>query len=475
VLERKPSPGLPLDEAYTAFWNADYHRALALFHKVDAPGCSVMRARALMRLGYYERCLTEYTRRDLSAFDFQEAVGLAGCAAQMFTELAEDNLAVEALNAAERIAIQSSDRALIAYCAQTRCHTALCAGKFEKSRDLLTGAVYLASLLGESRPKRRYHLDFTLLRARVYGLQAWHAALQGDFVAQEEHCLASASSASEPSNRDRYAEAQALNNLGILVSGRPFAAGRQHLISRLKALPSSPHADEAETRMHRSLRNNSRLFRHEKESTDLAPLTGPSLALRFAERVDAMQLGRWRDRKMFLAELRSAVSVAFDIDWSTPGSELLDMLSFAALLAPFDRALARRASALFYARFGDVPRQFVGKHEARDEAPRKFTDACLAKAEGRFDDAVKYFRAAAEIQCLDRNLEAISGIERYPLTKLPADLEAARSFINRFPTSSFSRRLQDALATIEGAAPGDFPYLGMYGIPNSGVGSVGAA
>ena len=347
MLAAKSVSQSPDSEAYAAYWNADFHRALALFHNVDAPGATVMRARIFMRLRLCDRALAEVERRCLSELDSYEGTGLAIVAAHAHTELREENRVRDALNVAEQIARRSSDRGLAAYSAQTRCFLALSVGDFEQSRGLLEESVALASALEERAARKPYDIDFVGLRTRAYGLQPWHDALESDYATEEKHLLGTAICAADPRNRDRFIEANALSNLSILVANRPFQLGRQHLVSRLETFPWTRHTVDAEVKCCNALRNNVRLFQSEKEISERVRQTALSLALRLAERADALLFGNWGDQGKFLEELRHSVAVAFDVDWPNATLELPSLLSLAALLAPFDQNISSKSKECF--------------------------------------------------------------------------------------------------------------------------------
>jgi tetratricopeptide (TPR) repeat protein len=475
MLAAKSFSQLPNSEAYDAFWNADYHRALALLHNIDAPGCAVMRARSLMRLKRYDRAIAEFERRPLSSYDSHEAAQLAGLAASAFSLLGSGERAQDALGALRSVVNKSSEKALFLFDALTRCQIAMYAGDLEYSLSFVAEMADLASQLDETAPQKPHHLDFIFLRSRVLGFQALDAAFRADYPREETHLLDLVSYVSQPGSPHRDLEAMALELLAALVALRPFPKGRQYLISRLATYPWTRHTSRTENKVRQSLRNNARLFGTEDEGLALDCPTAPSLTMRLVELVDSLTLERWTDRRQFLAELRFAVSIALDIDWSNVDLEFPTVLEVGALVAPFDLAVARKAKEMYFRHLGNVPRSAVGMHEPRLAASNHFCLAGIAKSEGLYREAVRDFAAIAGLPYPGRQLAAIGGIESYTITRCTSDLEPAEWFLEHHPRSSFARRLADALPAAKRSAPGDFPYLGMYAIADAAADSVGAA
>jgi tetratricopeptide (TPR) repeat protein len=466
----------PHSEAYEAFWKADFHRALALLHNVTSPGAAATRARSLIRLGRFDRAALEYERSDLSRIDPHEATLLAIVAAEARASLSDNTGAEEALGKAFDIAKRNSSRLLHAFSAQTASVLAFYSGNVGLSRQMLEKSLQLSLRLKEGGvPEQPYEVTYSTLRLRQLNLLSWHAAFRGDHQDQEAQLLNAATlAASESRNRDRYLETQLLMNVAIIVGMRPFECGRQHLAARLQSFPWSLHTSVAEIKIRCALMNNSRLFHSGREDEITSLKSAPSLAARFAERADTLLFGNWIVAQDFLKELRYCVSVALDVDWTNPGAETPHLLSLAALVAPFDVELARKAQTMFEAAFKNLPRTLLGRHCVGRQG-EQLSQACIDKASVSYGSAADQFRKAREAAKSDWPLTAIAGIESYTISRCSSDLDAAHRFIARFPGSSFSRRLKRALHNIDQAAPGDFPYLGMYGIPVPGVGSVGAA
>jgi hypothetical protein len=458
--------------------SGNYHRALALLHNVEAPGCALMRARAWFRLGRHDRAAAECTRRDPSCYDAHEAIQLLELLAASLADQNEIARAYDILEAAKQLAACSGNPLLAAHAAKSEAIVAFVAEDFPGSRAALAYALEALAGLAYVKPQKDYHVEPIVLRAKLHDLEGWHHALRGDLAAQEECLLASVAGAADPRNPDRITEGRLLSNLASYVYRRPSLPGHAYLLARAATFPWSAHTDVVETRIRCALENSHRLFGYGQGPANIGGRSAPSLSLRLTDCVTALLLDTWQSRERFIEECRFSVSMAFEINAAeNSGTEVLDILQLACTIAPFDVTLARRVRDMFAARRAAVSKFHLVMHAPSVAAQLHFADGCIAKAGGNLREAMEQFGASLESAPVGYGdyLGAIVGLERYSVTRRQPDLSRARAFVATFPKSAFTARLREALAGAEYCGPGDFPYLGLYGVAGIGRGRGSAA
>jgi hypothetical protein len=453
----------PISEAFGAIWQADDYRALALLHNLDSPGCAIGRAVSSIRLGLYERALHECQRRNFGSYDVDEAVQLAAVAAQAWGCLGDIDNAFKAVELSVRASRASSRSLLRLYTQQNEALVALIVKEFGHSREVL-GRKQAAGASGKTRSVMLHSVDRDDVESRILELWAWHEAIAGNHEAQEALMLSAAERAAD--GPDKAVEANFLANLAIYTGTRPSGRAHKHLRGKLDSFPWTAHTDAARATISRELENSVRLFGATRVGGRKRAV--PSLPARLCELLDSLLYQGWSDRQQFLAESRFCVSIAFDSNWSGVVCEITSLLRVAVLIAPFDVALSKKMVDIFSARRKLVPAIVFGQHAFSHQALEEFVYGCLRKAEGKFDAAKRHFAEIHKFVPADGTnpYAAIAGVESYTMTQDAADLEVPTSFVRRFPASSFSLRLREALAIANNAAGPDFPYLGMYGIPN---------
>ena len=158
------------------------------------------------------------------------------------------------------------------------------------------------------------------------------------------------------------------------------------------------------------------------------------------------------------------------VDWqATPGEEIVSLPFLGALVAPRDPGRGRDAFEHLSRESEDALRAIHLLWEGRRPALESFADATIAKARGNFEEALaryadsqKYWRGSEMIA-----RAALTGLERFTMSRNDADLAPAADFLRRFPTTSFAKRLGKALERTATSSPGDFVFL------NQGVSAAG--
>jgi hypothetical protein len=450
--------------AFAAVWNGEHERALALLHNVDAAGCAVMRARVWLRLERFERVVSEYDRRALAAYDPVEATGLACCAAVARASLGDSWSAHAALEAARLNAECSGDQLLALQQSYTAMLVDLLSGNVEGSRAAAPGLSATARELPPIDARTPYQWELAHLRARIFQHEGRHFELENDRAASER-CFTEALLAAESARRrDRFLEAQLLALLSGIVAEAPVPEARARALARANETAWSSHTERSGSYVSAALADNRRLFGSSVAPVAKAARGAHSLASRLGDRVHALLLEAWPAGSGFYDECRFAVSLALDIDWSaTLDYEAMHLARLAIVLAPWDVSVARRMLDAYETRLAQLsPNSAMVRGPGRVPI-ELFAAACIAKAEARFGEAAEMLVRVARLWS-ERGLTwavALAGLERFSVTRDDVDLEPARAFAVAFPSSSFSRRLREALPAAR-SEPSAFPYLGLY-------------
>jgi len=454
------------DQAFAAVWDADNDRALALLHNVDAPGCAAMRARLWIRLKRFDRVVAEFERRELRSYAPQEAGSIACSAAFAHALLGEEREAQRALEDARSAASRSNDPLLKIQHAYAFARVDLVTGNLERSWRTLEEARLAAAACTELEARTAYQLELNHLRARILEHEGRHLGLHGDHEGQEACYVSALLIAEEAHYRDRWFEANLLAMLGESLAIYPSHRSRQYVFSRSMRFAWNSHLDSAASLVKRGLRNNRRLFGFDEQVETIGGRSAPSLAGRLGERIDALALDEWQNRKDFIEEMRFAVSIALDVDWTmTSRHEALHLARLGVLLTPYEPQLARKMLARYRARLQQLPVMPIVLEEPKRVMQEVFLEGCLLKAEGDLPGAAGSLLAVHDFW-RRRGLgwlAAVAGIERYSITRDPSDLAAARDYLGTHPDTTFARRLGRALDRVPSSERTEFAYFGLYG------------
>jgi hypothetical protein len=454
------------DEAFAAVWDADNDRALALLHNVDAPGCASMRARIWVRLKRFDRVVAEFERRDLRSYGPHEASSIACSAAFAHAVLGREPEAQRALEDVRSAASRSNDPLLKIQHAYAFARVDLVAGHLERSRQTLEKAASAAAACPDLEARTAYQWELKHLRARILELEGRHLGLRGDHEGQEACYVSALLTTEEVRYRDRWFEANLLAMLGESLAIYPSHRSRQYVLARSVPFAWNSHLDSAASLVKRGLRNNRRLFGFDEQVETIGGRSAPSLAARLGERLDALAMDEWQNRNHFVEEMRFAVSIALDVDWTmTSQHEALQLARLGVLLTPYEPALARKLWARYRARLQQLPVMPAVLEEPQRVMLEVFLEGCLRKAEGDLAGAAQSLRAVHDFW-RSRGLgwlAAIAGIERFGICRDPSDIAAAREYLDAYPKTTFARRLGRALDRVQSSDRTEFAYLGLYG------------
>jgi hypothetical protein len=454
------------DEAFAAVWDADNDRALALLHNVDAQGCASMRARIWMRLKCFDRVIAEFERRELHSYVPHEASSIACSAAFAHAVLGQEPEAQRALEDVRSATTRSNDPLLKIQHAYASARVDLVAGNLERSRQTLGEASSAAAAGRNLEARTAYQWELDHLRARILELEGRHLGLGGDHEGQEACYVSALLIAERTRHRDRWFEANLLAMLGELLAMYPSHRSRHYVLSRSVPFAWNSHLDSAASLVKRGLRNNRRLFGFDERVETIGGRSAPSLAGRLGERIDALALDEWQNREQFIEEMRFAVSIALDVDWTMSSQhEAQQLARLGVLLTPYEPALARTMWARYRTRLQQLPVVPAILEEPKRVMLEVFLEGCLLKAEGDLPGAAESLRAVHDFW-RSRGLgwlSAVAGIERFGISRDSSDLAAAREYLAAHPTTTFARRLGRALDRAPSLDRTEFAYLGIYG------------
>ena len=457
-------------DAFEAVWAADHDRALASLHNAPWPGSNVMRARVYAQKGLMDRVIVERRRATELRGDREELAELAMIVAVMLAGRGRRVEAILALHEAEVIARELADRALAAQYHLAAAQVELSSGNADEARAALNVGFELTENFVDPGQPRNHRLEVNHVRARLFELRAQLHALDYDYAAQLDDLCRAIATAKLVRHRDVWHEAGLLANISTVVGMFPEPSARLLLATSGADVRWNPHLDAREMAVRLNIARSDMLF---GAGEDIVPFSGrgaPSLAARLGLDAERLLFGDWNDEPaQYERELDFAASLAASVEWDgVTGEEILGLATLALLLAPHDLERALAVKGLYDVMLTKLSRDAQSFLEPRRVAFDDLVSACLAKAQSDvrrarelLDDCVAFWTA--------RGMDpwrAIAALERYPLTRDPADLEPARSFARERPHSRFSARLRAALDGIAREPDRTFPYLRVVPSPS---------
>jgi hypothetical protein len=451
-----------INEGFDAVWRADFDRAVALLHNVDAPGCATMRSRVYLRMGLANRAIAEYDRSVTQHLHPRERAELAIIASAAYRAIGDCASSNELWQSSERIARELDDPLLDLLRLTVTTVRDFSIGQLDRSRRDAERALVLADALRDREARFAYLFDGNHLRARVLEILSMHAALDDDRQERERLLTDAILGAALVRNRDVFMEVNLLANLATLLAISPAARSRDLVLSRAKAIAWTDHLDEKRTAIKRGLRCNKDLFGFSEEIEQIGGRGYPTLALRVCDSVDRLLHSNWAERSAFDSELAFTTELAQRVYWhETTGEEFQSLASLAALAATRTPDVASALLALYRGKAKMLSGQFLYAWDGRATAFESFAEASIAKARGEHAQArAKYADAQAFYKARAMHAHAaFVGLERYTIGRDSRDLEEAAEFLRAYPNSAFARRLGRAFERTPDAAPGDFIYL----------------
>jgi hypothetical protein len=451
-----------INEGFDAVWRADFDRAVALLHNVDAPGSATMRSRVYLRMGLANRAIAEYDRTVTQHLHPRERAEMTVIASVGYRAIGDFKRSNELWQSSERIARELEDPLFDLLRLTVTTVRDFSIGALDRSREAAERALLLADGLRDREARFAYLFDGNHLRARVLDILSMHAALDDDQQKRERLLTDAILTSALVRRRDVFMEVNLLANLATVLALYPAARSRELVLSRAKAIAWTDHLDTKRMAIKRGLRSNKELFGFSEEIEQFGGRGYPTLALRVCDSVDRLLHSNWADRSAFDTELAFAIELAQRVSWDeTTGEEFQSLASLAALVATRTPAVARAFMDVYHRKAKSLSGQFLYAWDGRAIAVERFAEATIAKASGDYACALaKYAEARTFYQSREmRAHAAFAGLERYTLAQDSRDLEAAAEFLRAYPNSAFARRLGRAFERTPDAAPGDFIYL----------------
>ncbi len=459
------APRTPLSDAADAVWRAEHYRALGLLHKLDAPGAVALRLCVLRRTGQIELALKEFESRSLDEFDPTEAVISSSTVALALCQRLETEKARAVVAAAAPYVARGNDPLLAIEHLWIQAIVEFHAARLPESETLLTAALELVARHPNAESRAEYQPELNHLRARCLNALALIAAAAGDLKKEERLLVEALFCVRLARNRDVWLEAFLLANLAVLVGHSPNVRLRQLLVSRVADIQWHYGLDDKYDYVKNGLMQHRHLFGDDTLSGGVLSDTAHSLPWRLVSCVRALECEDFGSAELLEREITFGRSLAERADFaSTQGEEIMSVVKLAAYLAPENAEAARALLGRYMAKMSVLPRTWVVVHAPFRTAEEAFTRGCIAKAEGRFHAATLEFANSMEVWSRVGlpQWAATAGLERYTVSRDQADLSAARSFVTRYPRTSFGRRLKRALAAAPASRSGDFVYVNPW-------------
>jgi hypothetical protein len=451
-----------INEGFEAVWRADFDRAVALLHNVDAPGCSTMRSRVYLRMNLPKRAVAEYERASHLRLHPRERAEMTLIGSGAYRAIGDAARADALWHEAERLGGELDDPLfdLIRICVSTvRDFTD---GRLADSLATAKRGMALCERSGNRESPFTYLFEGNHLRARFLEVLAMHAALAGDHREHERLLIDAVLTGALVRRRDVFTEVHLLASLATYLTTYPAPRARELVHSRAKAIAWNDHLDYKRSYIKRGLRSNKDIFGSPEDVESFGGRGFPTLAWRVSDSVDRLLGSNWADRSAFDTELGFAMELAERVDWQeTPGEEIASLPLLCALVAPRAVDVAEKLMAAYREKLKSLSGQFLYVWEGRRPALERFAEASIAKARGDFPLALeKYAQSQAYWTAREmRARAAFTGLERYTMSREAADLAPAVEFLNAFPTSAFARRLGSAFQRSASARPGEFLFL----------------
>ncbi len=462
----RPKAHGALGEAAAAVWNAENYRALGLLHKLDVPGAAALRSRVYVRTGRLALALREFeSRAALDTTEPAEAIALATSANFALCATGDFDRAETIVRWAASLLGDGSDPLL-----RIERHHMAAVVKFMRG-DTVGGdheaavALELVNRFPHAEARREYQWETNHLRARLLDLFGVQAMVRGDFKTQEERLVEALLQVRLVRNREYWFEASLLSNLAVLVKHFPWTRGKQMLVAHAAAIPWNPELELKRNYIKLGLRQHRRIFGDDTQSGGVLTDTAPSLAWRIYSCVESLLCEEWSDAEAFTSEIRYGRSLAERVDFEqTRGEEVSSLLSLAILVATEEPRAARDLRLRYAAKIATVSRAYVVVRAPVRVAEEAFADGCIAKGEREFSEALRRLGEAAHLWAQLGLVQwaAAAGLERYTISRDAADLAAARSFVKRYPATSFGQRLTRALEAAPRCETGDFIYVNPW-------------
>lgn len=445
-----------------AVWRADFDRAVAMLHNVDAPGCAALRGRVYVRIGHPERAIAEFERSRLQRLHPRESAELTLIAWVAYRAVGDHIRAKQLAREAQALRDAFQDPLFTLSVMHLLCVHDFIAGSLARSRATALEALRMADAYRNIEAPFPYLFEGNHIRSRLLEVLSAHAAIAGDFAEQERLLVDAVLSSALVRHRDVFGEVNFLANLGTFLSTYPGVRSRELVLSRAESVSWNDHLDAKRTYIKRGLRTNKDIFGSPHSLENFGGRSYPTLAWRVDDIVDRLMHANWASDASFDSELAFAIDLAGRVDWAdTRGEEVVGLTSLSALIAPRSPEMATHFMDAYRAKAPTLSGLYVYVWDGRRPALESFADGSIAKARGDFVTALRKYEDARNFW-IDRDVPAraaMAGIERFTISREAVDREPAVTFLRMFPNTGFARRLGRAFERSEAARPADFPFL----------------
>jgi hypothetical protein len=459
----RPRQATALTEAAAAVWNAENYVALGLLHKSSLPGAAALRALVYNRSLRPELALREFEAHALDSLDPAEALMLSLSSARASADLGDFARARETLASAEAFA--SGDPLLEIARLHGRAMVEYLAGRFDFVEEHASAALDLIERHPYAEARTEYQFELNHLRARVLELTGALHALHGEFEQLQSVLVEALLQSRLVRNRDYWLEAMLVANLAVLVAQLPNPRTRQLVMARAAEIPWNHDLDARRMYVHLGLTQHRRLFGADTLAGNDLGATAHSFAWRLVSCVEALGATDFEAPESFHEELRFADSLADRVGRAErSGEEWRSLLLLSSFVATCDAGRAKVLAERYASGMQTLSNALFVVHSPTRKGEEAFAGGCVAKAEGNFGGAAERLKESADTWArlgLPQWV-ATAGLERFTITRDDDDLRAARSFVRKHPATSFSRRLERALAAAPAAAVGDFIYVNPW-------------
>jgi len=449
---------------FAAVWAGDYERALGELYNDTRPGATVMRARLYGHMRHERRVLAEYAAGANERLDVVESVIYRAIVASAMHATGDHETASRLLAAAERDAKSQRDPLLALTVAYYRAIGEYASGAQGGAEAISEATLARLDELDERHllPREPYRFEGNHLRARLLQNRSIAHYVRGDYAVEERALVDALLCVELVRTRDVVLEANLLSALASMLFRFPSIRARELVYVKARALTFTAHTDHRRAAIKSALSANRLIFGNALSPETLGGRSAPMLAYRLSGCVGSLLYDTWPNVAAYRDEIAFAASLARASDWDVPSEDEANrLLTFAALVAAHDRALAEELVSCFERALRTYSRFLVSFRDPRRLMLEAFARASIAKAAGDTERARAEFEPANAFW-RERGLmvpAALGGIEAYPLTGDERDLSPARAFVGTYPHSAFAQRLRAALAACAHSPVPMFPYF----------------
>jgi len=441
------------ESALFAFRQADFGAAIQFLTGNPSAKASILRARALNRLGLFERSIGELQDLELENLASGEATEILTVMSVARIGSRTPDTVTDLLTTARTFAYSNGSITLEADVEFTTAVSFYTSGAIDQASQTL---YHLLSLVTADVPwdkavKGTYNLEE--VRARAYDLLGHIAAREGRFSDQANFIYLAFAELDKHSELDHYIESQLLSNLAVLAADRDVDRVYEYVRDRVATaiFPGACRVHEFEIRRKLGLCASMRgdhvgALREFRRSSEIAP----NRASKIKALLDRSSLANELNELIFANEESNfALDLSRQVDWSAvSSSEIFALLSMSQNLATRNPAEARRLFNLF----SECKKRLNPFQNAATDVGftgREFqADALIARGEGDFDRAVclnlEAFELFKRVGYVGR--AATVAVELFELTAENSYLEFAAAFTTKLPQSLLARRVNGHLS-----------------------------